>query len=344
MDADARALTIPLHRVAVVRPFVQFLESIGAPAEREFLRAGLPYHALDDANNYVPSHRFREFIVRMVHSEGIEDLGFLVGYEFGADNADPNMTRMLQRSPTLYSGLLKASQLVNKTISDCTLSVRQPENSDFTYFCIQPSCSADDPVTEQFSWFGVMSLIDMARVYTGPQWFPTEIGVITGHSPGLSIRTTIPHTCIRSSQHYNYIAVENRLLSLPPITHQSRTSSSSLDQLVPLPHDFVSSLERALLSYAQSTDIDLDAAAELAHMSKRTMQRKLKDRGTRFSEVRDNARYRSAIQMLRDPVVKVADIAYRLGYSDTAHFSRAFKRIAGVSPRAFRQENVESMH
>lgn len=36
---------------------------------------------------------------------------------------------------------------------------------------------ADDPVNEQFSWFGVMLLIDRLRDYTGPQQVPVEISV-----------------------------------------------------------------------------------------------------------------------------------------------------------------------
>ena len=333
---DQSVESIPLHRVAVVRPFVQFLEDIGAPAKRAFLRCGLPYNALGDVDNYVPSHRFREFLVAMTHSEGINDLGFRVGRQFGADNADPHMTEMLQHSPTLYSGLLKASQLVNRTISHCSLGVLQPRNSEFTYFCIQPSSNADDPVTEQFSWFGVMSLIEMARVYTGPQWDPTEIGVVTGHTPSLPVLERLPRTYIRPSQMYNYIAVENELLSLPPFVDRVAMQSSSSATYLSLPDNFTSSLERVVLSYVPSTKVSLEVAAELCNMSKRTMQRKLKDKGTRFSEIRDKALYRAAVRMLRDPAIKVADVANQLGYSDAAHFSRAFRRVAGISPREYR--------
>lgn len=110
---------IPLHRVAVVRPFARFLDDIGAPVEREFLQAGLPYCALENVDNYIPSHRFWAFLVNVANAEGIRDLGFRVGRRFGANSPDPHMTELLQRAPTLYRGLLQASELSNRTISHC---------------------------------------------------------------------------------------------------------------------------------------------------------------------------------------------------------------------------------
>lgn len=126
--------SIPLHRVAVLYPFAQFLKDVGTPLERGLQRAGIPFCALEDVNNYVPSHRFWAFLVDMAHREGIEDLGFSVGQMFGANCADPHLTGLLRRSPTLYQGLLKASALTNETVSHCRLGLMQPLRGQYSYF------------------------------------------------------------------------------------------------------------------------------------------------------------------------------------------------------------------
>ena len=48
------------------------------------------------------------------------------------------------------------------------------------------------------------------------------------------------------------------------------------------------------------------------------------------------ARMRRACQLLREPGLSVKEVAARLGYSDQFYFSRIFKSVVGVSPRAFR--------
>jgi len=42
--------------------------------------------------------------------------------------------------------------------------------------------------------------------------------------------------------------------------------------------------------------------------------------------------------LLRTPDMSVADVAYRVGYEDPFYFSRAFKRVVGVSPARWRKQ------
>lgn len=331
---------IPVHRVAVVRPFAQFLANVGAPVEREFQQAGMPFCALENLNNYVPSHRFWAFVVNAARVEGIEDLGFRVGHKNGANSADPKLTNLLQQSPTLYHGLLKASELTNKTVSHCRLGLIRPAHSEQVFFFHSPSCDADNPAIEQIGWFGLTTLIGMVRAFAGPEWQPSEIGLMTRHLPCRSIREQFSGTRMRLSQDWSYIAFDHALLSLPPFIQATAEPGSSPLRYEPCSEDFAGSLKQILSSYIQEQNVSIDLASELCNTSKRSLQRKLKDMGTCYSEVLDYARFQVSSQMLRDLDIKVADVAQLLGYSDPTHFSRAFRRIAGISPRAYRQANL----
>lgn len=82
-----------------------------------------------------------------------------------------------------------------------------------------------------------------------------------------------------------------------------------------------------------------DVAATLK-MSTRTLQRRLDEEGTKFSEVIDAARERKARALLDDPTVPLGEVAYRSGFADLATFSRAFKRWSGMPPGAFRRRRA----
>lgn len=186
-----------------------------------------------------------------------------------------------------------------------------------------------------------MILLGMVRVYTGPQWQPAEIGVMTHHRPGQYIREHFPHTRMRFSQPYTYVALDKALLSLSPLHPEAAAPASSpCCPYEPLPDDFVGSLEQILLSYIHDSDLDLELAAGLCDTSKRTLQRRLNAVGTRYSEVLDHTRYRAAARLLQNPGMTVTEIALKLGYSDVAHFARAFRRIAGVTPLTYRRQFI----
>jgi len=77
-----------------------------------------------------------------------------------------------------------------------------------------------------------------------------------------------------------------------------------------------------------------EVAREL-HTSSRTLKRKLSAQGTSYSELLDRARRAEATRLLPSEL-SVEQIALRLGYSDAANFTRAFRRWTGKTPAAGR--------
>jgi len=50
-------------------------------------------------------------------------------------------------------------------------------------------------------------------------------------------------------------------------------------------------------------------------------------------------RYETAIDLMQDTDNTVTDIASLLGYTEPSHFARAFRRLAGMSPREYMQQS-----
>ncbi len=78
------------------------------------------------------------------------------------------------------------------------------------------------------------------------------------------------------------------------------------------------------------------AVSGMVGTSVRTLQRRLRESGLTYGDVVQHARAAAAQRMLEDRHVRIGDVARVLGYSDPAHFTRAFHRWTGVTPREFR--------
>lgn len=55
-----------------------------------------------------------------------------------------------------------------------------------------------------------------------------------------------------------------------------------------------------------------------------------------FYDLLNTVRIRQAKQMMSDPSLRISEIAERVGYADTAHFSRVFKKLEGISAGEWR--------
>ena len=81
----------------------------------------------------------------------------------------------------------------------------------------------------------------------------------------------------------------------------------------------------------------VDEVARRVHLSTRTLKRKLASEGTSFTQLLEDVRRQRALLLLDDRDLGVAEIAARLGYSDVANFTRAFRRWTGTTPAALRK-------
>lgn len=57
-----------------------------------------------------------------------------------------------------------------------------------------------------------------------------------------------------------------------------------------------------------------------------------------FLELLSEIRIERAKQLLKDPSLRVGDVAEMVGFSDLPHFSRVFKKLAGMSANEFRNQ------
>ena len=113
-------------------------------------------------------------------------------------------------------------------------------------------------------------------------------------------------------------------------THAKKPPLLTRDSFMPI-------LEDAFF-YRYST-LTLNELAGLLNLSVRQTQRLLLTHfGKSFSQKLTDARMAAAFQFLESTRLSITEIAERLGFSSIEHFSAAFRRYTGRSPRAYRRE------
>ncbi|QSQ16948.1 helix-turn-helix transcriptional regulator [Myxococcus landrumensis] len=114
--------------------------------------------------------------------------------------------------------------------------------------------------------------------------------------------------------------------TLPPVR------SDSMDEAPGQVHDRLQSLMGGDLLHSWT----LEESARRLTLSRRSLQRALREEGTTFSETLQRSRVDAAHALLADASLTLTDVAFCTGFSDQAHFSRTFRKYNDVPPSALR--------
>ncbi len=99
---------------------------------------------------------------------------------------------------------------------------------------------------------------------------------------------------------------------------------------------FAEEVRKTILQHFLLTMPQLNEVAEQMNMSPRTLQRKLQEEGYTFQKVAESVRRELSLGLLRDQRLTVAEVAYKLGYTEPSAFQRAFRQWTGQTPKSFR--------
>ena len=336
---------LPISHATHLVPYVRFLDRIGAPIERALEQMRLPGGLLSTPNCYVPTTSLFGFIGQAARKEGIDDLGFRVAYAEGLGLLGPTLAGKVYESPTLLHGLQTFCRLVNQEASQFWSWI--VESHDEIRVHIHRTFEPGVLGYTQTEWIGVMGVVTIVRLFAGPRWQPSRISLGTRGPVPESAKEAFGDTQFLTGQPEVYIAFPRSMVSLSRYRHGS---DSRFDRPGPLPStyggkeaeaDFAGRLMQCLEPHFLDGYPQVTLAAEIAGTSVRTLQRRLADRGSSYSEVVDRARFDVASRMLTETDAPSLQIAQATAYSDPSHFARAFRRIAGVSPHEYRMQTQQ---
>lgn len=334
--------SLPISHATHLVPFARFLDRIGSPIEVGLEQMRLPGNLIAVPYCYVPTKSLFGFVGQMAKKEGIDDLGFRVCYEAGIELLGPSFAAQVSRSPTLLHAMEMFCRLVSQEASQFWSS--HVEDQDEVRFYVHRTFKPGTLGYTQTEWIGVMAMVAVVGLFAGPSWAPDRISLGTRKPVPRIAAETLGDTRILTAQPDVYIAFPRSMLSLcrwqdvsdPPLQlpHTARAPYGAEKAAT----DFGGRLAQCLTPHFGDGYPQITLAAEIADTSIRTLQRRLAALGLSYSEVVSRARFAVASRMLTQTDAPVIEIAFATAYSDPSHFSRAFRRLAGVSPREYRRQ------
>lgn len=101
----------------------------------------------------------------------------------------------------------------------------------------------------------------------------------------------------------------------------------------------VKQVAEKLLLDGEVDTLKVGQVAQIMNMSERTLQRYLALDHTSFTILVDSLKKKHAQKLLAQNNMSIEKVAFMLGYAETSHFTRAFKRWMGVTPKSFQTQH-----
>ncbi|MBE1301397.1 MAG: helix-turn-helix domain-containing protein [Alteromonadaceae bacterium] len=205
--------------------------------------------------------------------------------------------------------------------------------------------------SRQYHELALSACFHLLRAFLGSYFKPIRVEM--SHSPLSEKRSYNAHFGVetRFNQERDAIVMQGGFMDLPirqekvgtRQTHDlaKQTTRHYLESLRgQFQDDIVGQVATLLQQTMGSNESSIDNIAQLLHLNRRTLQRKLQAKGVIFRELFNETRHKKAKWYLTSSRMDITLMSSVLGYNDVSNFSRAFKKIEGISPQKWRHKTV----
>jgi AraC-like DNA-binding protein len=305
---------VALMRVAGLTPIVACLGRAGAPVMRLLQRVHLPPWLFDRPEALIPTCQVARFIEESARVRGFESVGRVAGRETPVE-ALGVFGRLVRRARTVREAIDTAIR--NTPAFDSGSRLRLERDGRRARLChefVDATDVAHRPLGEYWS----MLATNVIRLAAEP----------SDHIESRETAVTFPDSVL------------GRPLSPPSPRRPDDDDIDAWRASAPA-GDFTGSVLQVTTTLGSSGHPRIAGVAGASGMSVRALQRRLAEAGVTFETLVARERFGTAVELLEKTDATILDIALDLGYSDHAHFTRAFRRWTGIPPREFRRTSRE---
>lgn len=326
----------PIVRGAHLIVICEVLREIGVPVESELRRTGLPGLIEELPNEYVTLPLALDWVKRSSRDIDLSELGYRAALKSNLQTFAEPLQQSVLDAPSGYARILAFQR--HAWQENCSLIVEPRRLGDNLRIICDTDYTRQHPALLTSEWLQLQAIISVVRSVAGPGWAPEEMTFISrGSVPDIAF-ADLPNTRFLFGQRHTSVLLPAALASQPAPANEIAADARPVKAPAEKDPGYVRRLRRIVRPYLAQGNPGVDQLAEVVGTSRRSLQRRLSQHGTTWSGVLTSARYELACELLADHSYKVIDVALATGYEHAQHFARAFRQVAGVSPRTYRSK------
>ena len=325
---------------SVGRYICQLYESAGFKASRMYRECGVDPHVFDDTNGRFPHHVTSRVWEKIESHSRDRHIGLHLGNH--AEFVPTNLVYHIMRASQSLGDSLGKCVKYQRLLSDAA-NVRLDVHGGRAEFVFNLRHSGVPPTRHQME-FWLANIVGHLSDLTGKKFRASEIR-FQHEAPHLRQEYDHVFSCkVKFGARNNSVLIPVEQLVVPVVCANDEVSQllcGRANALLGLlqQESMTLKVRRALCLELEVSDClspNIQRVSKRLALSPRTMQRRLAEDGTTFANLVDDVRKGFALASIGDTDEPIAEVGYRLGYSEISCFYRAFKRWTGVTPGSFR--------
>lgn len=323
---------IHLVKVEQLLPFIKVLEQTGAPIKKFSLLTGLPIEAITSGTGVIGEYSAWQFIETAAKYERYTLFGYDVAQQYPIHSAEGLGGMRMRNAPSLKVLLEYFFEDAQAESTGCPYSLR-PDTGGMWF--VRKPMFEDKRKSWQVEQYMIAIIIQIIRLCAGPKWLPPELK-ISSTKKAQKLPDEWNKIDITWGSEATEIWISEPVLLRPP-TKKSMLKKTGADKSDKVRKKTTLKFADLVLTQVQTNNIGLESAAFQTGVSTKTLKRKLAGLNTSYSQILDQVRLKLAKSKLKKTGIPVHIIARELGYEHQANFTRAFKRMSGMTPQEFRK-------
>ena len=323
-----------LCSVAVLQPFMKFLNARGIDADGYLEGQYIPPEMVASGEGKIIKKQAWKFFNEVERREGIDTLGFLGGDDYSIQDLG-SLGSSLQEAVTLKDAIDTFSYLIWSFAEGNSIWLQQ--GAIYSWLCCRTEMF--DHRVRAADHHTILILREIIRLAAGPHWQPDEIWLCS--EPSNALRKLPGFSSVKTEflKDSAGIRFESTLLPVPPIKGNQSNILGSVEYnpTESPPESIQGALHQFLTSQLTHGYLpSVDEVLEILDTSRMTLFRSLAADGMNYRKLVERVRFNRAVHLLKNSPLSVKEIAHELCYTAPNNFSRAFLRLSGQTPRAYK--------